>query len=210
MRERRLRTSSRRPLTASPASEAQGGRFRPSNRDRQRGACRSKPPKWPAATIQTNDTQTNSSVAALVACQRSDVQISLAINCDDPALAHGPKIGLLKIEHAVSVVESAHNLTPYVPEVALLRCVGTRQLVEFLLWRHDDPLLAQQNLGQACAPHEERVRQGVRLNRAEVENPACEAVLSDECHKSIVEAFDVFGRKDACELRQKYAVVTVK
>jgi hypothetical protein len=79
-----------------------------------------------------------------------------------------------------------------------------------LLWRHDDLLLAQQNLGQACAPHEERSRQGVRLNRAEVENPACEAVASNECYKSIVEAFDVFGRKDACELRQKYAVVTVE
>ena len=163
-----------------------------------------------ASGDETNDIQTNSSVAALVACQRSDVQTSLAINCDDPALAHGPKIGLLKIEHAVSVVESAHNLTPYVPEVALLRCVGTSHLVQLLLGRHDDPLLAQQNLGQACAPHEERARQGVRLNRAEVENPAREAVLSDECHKSIVEAFDVFGRKDACELRQKYAVVTVK
>jgi hypothetical protein len=48
------------------------------------------------------------------------------------------------------------------------------------------------------------------LNRAEVENPAREAVASDECHKSIVEAFDVLGRKDARELRQKYAVTAVK
>jgi hypothetical protein len=117
---------------------------------------------------------------------------------------------LFKIERQVRVVESAHNLSFQVPEIALLGNVGTRQLVEFLLWRHDDPLLAQQNLGQACAPHEERVRQGIRLNRAEVENPAREAVVSDECHKSIVEAFDVYRRKDACELRQEYAVATVK
>ena len=48
------------------------------------------------------------------------------------------------------------------------------------------------------------------MNRAEVKNPAREAVASDECHKSIVEAFDVLGRKDACELRQKYAVVAVE
>jgi hypothetical protein len=46
------------------------------------------------------------------------------------------------------------------------------------------------------------------LNRAEVENPACQAVARDECQKSLVEAFDVFGRKDAFELRQKYAMVT--
>jgi hypothetical protein len=47
------------------------------------------------------------------------------------------------------------------------------------------------------------------LNRAEVENPACEAVVRDECRQSLVEAFDVFGRQDACELRQKYAVVAI-
>jgi hypothetical protein len=117
---------------------------------------------------------------------------------------------LFKIERQVRVVESAHNLSFQVPEIALLSNVGTRHLVQLLLGRHDDPLQAQQNLGQACAPHEERVGQGVRLNRAEVENPACEAVLSDECYKSIVEAFDVFGRKDACELRQEYAMVTVE
>jgi hypothetical protein len=48
------------------------------------------------------------------------------------------------------------------------------------------------------------------LNRAEVENPAREAVARDERRKSVVEAFDVFGRKDACELRQKYTVAAVK
>src|ERR1700730_6708770 len=55
----------------------------------------------------------------------------------------------------VRVAESAHNPALKVPEIALLRRVDTRQLVDILLWRHDDPFLAQQNLGQSCAPHEE-------------------------------------------------------
>jgi hypothetical protein len=117
---------------------------------------------------------------------------------------------LLKIKRPVSIAKSAHNLRLHAPEIALLSGVGTRQLLHFLLWRHDDPFLAQQNLGQSCAPHKEGLRHGVRLNRAKVDNPAYETVVRDECHKSLVEAFDVFGRKDACELRQKYAMVTVE
>ena len=74
---------------------------------------------------------------------------------NQPVLGHQPKIGLFQIEHAVSVANSAHNLRLRVPEIALLGRVGTRQLVHFLLWRHDDPFLAQQNLGQSPAPHEE-------------------------------------------------------
>jgi len=35
---------------------------------------------------------------------------------------------LLKFEPAVSVAESAHNLTLYVPEIALLGCVRTRHI----------------------------------------------------------------------------------
>jgi hypothetical protein len=35
-------------------------------------------------------------------------------------------------------------------------------------------------------------------------------VARDEYRKSFVEIFDVFGRKDGCELRQKYAVVLSK
>jgi hypothetical protein len=62
---------------------------------------------------------------------------------------------LLKIKHAVGVVEDAYNVALYVPEIPLLSCIGTRQLVNFLLWRHDDPVLTQQNLGQASAPYQE-------------------------------------------------------
>jgi hypothetical protein len=36
------------------------------------------------------------------------------------------------------------------------------------------------------------------------------AVARNECHKSLVEAFNVFGRKNAGELRQKYAAVAVE
>jgi hypothetical protein len=62
-------------------------------------------------------------------------------------LGHRPEIGLFETEHPVSIGKSARNLTLYVPEIALLSSVGTRQLVDFLLRSHDDPLLAQQNLG---------------------------------------------------------------
>jgi hypothetical protein len=55
-----------------------------------------------------------------------------------------------------------------------------------------------------------KFREDDSLNRAEVENPACDAVVRDECRKSLVEAFEVFGRKDAGELRQKYSVVAVE
>jgi hypothetical protein len=48
------------------------------------------------------------------------------------------------------------------------------------------------------------------LNRAEVKNAAREAVARDKRRKSVVEALDVFGRKNACELRQKYTVAAVK
>jgi hypothetical protein len=72
------------------------------------------------------------------------------------ALVHyWSEIGLLNIEQAVRVAERAHNPALKVPEIALLRRVDTRQLVNFLLWRHDDPFLAQQYLGQSCAPREE-------------------------------------------------------
>jgi hypothetical protein len=49
---------------------------------------------------------------------------------------------LAQVRACVSVAESAHNLTLYVPEIVLLGCVGTRQLVYFLMGRHGDPLLA--------------------------------------------------------------------
>jgi hypothetical protein len=39
-------------------------------------------------------------------------------------LGHRPKIGLIKIEYPVSVVESAHNLWLHVPEIALLSGVA--------------------------------------------------------------------------------------
>ena len=65
------------------------------------------------------------------------------------------KVGLFKIERQVRVVESAHNLSLHVPEIALLSGVSTRQPVDLLLWRYDDPFLAQQNLGQSCSPYEE-------------------------------------------------------
>ena len=65
------------------------------------------------------------------------------------------EIGLLNIEQVVRVAERARNPALKVPEIVLLRRVDTRQLVNFLLWRHDNPFLAQQDLGQSCAPHEE-------------------------------------------------------
>jgi hypothetical protein len=40
-------------------------------------------------------------------------------------LGHRLEIGLLKIEHPVSVAESAHNLAFNVPEIALLSRIGT-------------------------------------------------------------------------------------
>jgi hypothetical protein len=67
---------------------------------------------------------------------------------------HRAKVGLFKIERQVRVAERAHNLSLDVPEIALLGSVDTRELVDFLLGRHDDPLLAQQNLGQSCAPRQ--------------------------------------------------------
>jgi hypothetical protein len=74
---------------------------------------------------------------------------------NQPVLGHWSEIGLLYIEHVVGVAESAHNPALNVPEIALLGRVGTCQLVDILLWRNDDPFLAQQNLGQSCPPLEE-------------------------------------------------------
>jgi hypothetical protein len=62
---------------------------------------------------------------------------------------------LFKVERQVRVVEGAHNLWLHVPGIALLSGVGARQLMDLLLWRYDDPFLAQQDLGQVRAPLEE-------------------------------------------------------
>src|SRR5206468_3080728 len=56
----------------------------------------------------------------------------------------------INAKQAISMLQITYNHRLHVSKIALLNRIGTRQIVNLLLRRHDDSFLGQQDLRQSC------------------------------------------------------------